>query len=240
MCVCATATTAVAQQDLPVVAGQMTYPVSFTPDANATIELRAEAVLVVDGDEVEMAQAGFTVPKRRQGRMNFVQWDTPRDVLGYHAWKVLKDAGWEISLLGSMGAQPTPIPPVLQASDVSIVPYSTRILDPKDENGFMLPVCWNDEPAVDEYVQGIVDRQARLREAGVFVYSLGDEGVTKGCCVHPACIDAYRRWLEGQYETIDALNEARAATMRASPRWTCSTARTAWRTPRGERPALEA
>lgn len=198
----------VARQDVPVVAGQMTYPVSFTPDANATIELRAEAVLVAGGDEVEMAQAGFTVPKRRQGRMNFVQWDTPRDVLGYHAWKVLKDAGWEISLLGSMGAQPTPIPPVLQASDVSIVPYSTRILDPKDENGFMLPVCWNDEPAVDEYVQGIVDRQARLREAGVFVYSLGDEGVTKGCCVHPACIDAYRRWLEGQYETIDALNES--------------------------------
>lgn len=198
----------VAQQELPVVAGQATYPVSFTPDANATIELRAEAVLIAGGDEVEMAQASFTVPKRRQGRMNFVQWDTPRDVLGYYSWQVMKDAGWEISLLGSMGGQPTPIPPVLAASDISIVPYSTRILDRKDENGFMQPVCWNDEPAVDEYVQGIVDRQARLREAGVFVYSLGDEGVTKGCCVHPACIDAYRGWLEGQYETIDALNES--------------------------------
>ena len=40
--------------------------------------------------------------------------------------------------------------------------------------------------------QKIVDKQKPAREPGVFVYSLGDEGVTLGCCVHPACIAAYR------------------------------------------------
>ncbi|MGD9497638.1 MAG: beta-galactosidase, partial [Armatimonadota bacterium] len=195
----------VAQQDLPVNPGQTAYGFEYAPDPNATIEIRVEAVLLSEGEEVEMAQSYFTVPKRRQGRMNFVQWDTPRDVLGFYQWEVLKRAGWQVALLGSMGGV-TQQPPALRASDISIVPYSTRILDPKDENGFMEPVCWNDEPAVDEHVQRIVDNQALLREQGVFVYSLGDEGVTKGCCVHPACIEAYRRWLQQQYGTIEALN----------------------------------
>ncbi len=197
----------IAQQDLPVNAGQAAYGFEYAPAPDATIEIRAEAVLLVDGREIEMQQALFTVPERRHGRMNFVQWDTPRDVLGLYQWEVLKRAGWQISLLGSMGGL-TAQPSATRASDVSMVPYSTRILDQKDDNGFMQPVCWNDEPAVDEYVQGIVDNQARLREQGVFVYSLGDEGVTRGCCVHPACIDAYRRWLEEQYGTIAALNES--------------------------------
>ncbi len=195
----------VAMQEMPIVAGQTECRFEFAPDANATIEIRAEALLMAGGEEVEMQQAIFTVPKRRQGRMNFVQWDTPRDVLGLYAWQVLKDAGWEVALLGSMHGL-TEQPAAARASDISMVPYSTRILDPKDEDGYMKPVCWNDEPAVTEYVQGIVDNQALLREQGVFVYSLGDEGVTKGCCVHPACLDAYRRWLEGQYGTIQALN----------------------------------
>ncbi len=197
----------IARHELPVNAGQDTYAFEYAPDPNATIEIRAEAVLLADGQEVEMQQATFTVPKRRHGQMNFVQWDTPRDVLGLYVWDVLKRAGWQISLLGSMSG-PTEQPSAARASDVSLVPYSTRILDQKDEDGFMQPVCWNDEPAVSEYVQGIVDNQTRLREQGVFVYSLGDEGVTKGCCAHPACIDAYRRWLEDQYGTIEALNES--------------------------------
>jgi len=195
-------------QDLPVQAGQAQYPVQFTPAANATMELRAEALLLTGGEEVEQQQAMFTVPKRRQGQFNFVQWDTPRDQLGLYQWDVLKRAGWQVSLVGSMGAAPTAQPSATRAADVSLVPYSTRILDPKDENGYMKPVCWNDEPAVNEYVRGIVDKQALLREQGVFVYSLGDEGVTMGCCVHPACIDAYRRWLQEQYGTIEALNQS--------------------------------
>jgi hypothetical protein len=194
------------QQDSPVEAGRVDYPVAYTPDAFATILMRVEAVLLAGTDEIEMKQASFTVPKRRQGQMNFTMWDTPQEPLGYYVWQQLKEAGFNISLIGSFDDRPTP--EVLKACDVSIAPYSTRILDPKDEKGFMLPVCWNDEPAVTDYVQKIVTNQKHHREAGVFVYSLGDEGVTRGCCVSPACIAAYRRWLQGQYGTIAQLNDS--------------------------------
>ncbi len=196
------------QRDVEVLAAQTEYGFEFAPDTTATIEMRAEALLLTGGEEVELAEVMFTVPKRRQGRMNFVQWDTPRDVLGHYQWQKMREAGWETTLIGAMGTSPTQQPAAARANDISVAPYSTRILDPKNEDGTMQPVCWNDEPAVDEYVQEIVDRQALLREHGVFVYSLGDEGVTKGCCVHPACLDAYRAYLAMQYGTIDALNDS--------------------------------
>jgi len=194
------------QEDIPVVAGQVEYPFTYQPDGFATILMRVEAALRSGGDEIELKQASFTVPKRRHGQMNFTMWDTPLDPLGYYVWQQLKEAGYGISLIGSFSERETP--EVLKACDVSVAPYSTRILDPKDEKGFMLPVCWNDEAAVAAYVQKIVDNQKHHREAGVFVYSLGDEGVTRGCCVSPSCIAAYRRWLQGQYGTLEKLNES--------------------------------
>jgi len=197
----------VKQQDMSVTTGQTEYPFQYQADAFATILMRVEAVLLADGEEVEMKDASFTVPKRRHGRLNFVMWDAPDDVIGYYGWRKLQEAGMNVALIGSQGGV-RPQPPVLRACDVSLVPYSTRILDDKDENGTMKPVCWNDEPAVDEYVQKIVDGQKLLREQGVFVYSLGDEGVTLGCCVHPSCLAAYRRYLAAQYGTIEKLNAA--------------------------------
>ncbi|MBI3921993.1 MAG: beta-galactosidase trimerization domain-containing protein [Armatimonadetes bacterium] len=192
------------QTDSKLAPGQSEFTFSYTADAFATILMRAEALLLVNGEEVEMKSTSFTVPNRRRGQFNFLQWDTPRDVLGYYAWQQMKKAGMSVCLLGSFG----PSQPIsaLQASDVSLVPYSTRILDPKDDNGYMKPTCWNDEPKVTKYVQEIVDNQKAHREHGVFVYSLGDEGVTLGCCVHPACLAAYRRYLASQYGTIDKLN----------------------------------
>ena len=204
-----------ARQDLPVTANTADYTFTYAPDAGATIWMRAQAVLIAGGRDIECREATFTVPKRRRGRFNFLQWDTPRDVLGYYAWQQLRGAGMDLCLVGSFSE--SKFHPVLAAADVPMVPYSTRILDPKDDNGFMkLPAptgqtaaqCWNDEPAIDTYVQGIVDHQQKRREHGVFCYSLGDEGVTKGCCVHPACLDAYRRWLATQYTTVAALNAA--------------------------------
>lgn len=192
------------QRDTPLKPGQRTVDFGCQPDQFATILMRVEAALFVDGEEVEMKETSFTVPKRRRGQFNFLQWDTPRDVLGYYAWQKLREAGMTVCLVGSF-TESQPIP-VLQASDISLVPYSTRILDPKDDNGFMQPCCWNDEPKVTAHVQQIVDNQKKHREHGVFVYSLGDEGVTLGCCVHPACLAAYRRYLAAQYGTIDRLN----------------------------------
>jgi beta-galactosidase len=194
-----------AQQDIELTPAKADYPIKYQPDAFATILMRVEAVLLQAGEEVDMKDASFTVPKRRHGQFNFVIWDAPSDVLGYYAWRKLQEAGISVALIGSMGGQ-TAQNPVLRACDASLVPYSTRILDEKDDNGFMKPVCWNDEPAVTEHVRKIVDNQKQLRQQGVFVYSLGDEGVTLGCCVHPACLAAYRRYLATQYGSIDKLN----------------------------------
>jgi hypothetical protein len=153
------------------------------------------------------------VPKRRQGQFNFLQWDTPNDVLGFYAWQQMKKAGMTTCLIGSYTE--SKFHPVLAAADISMVPYSTHIGDQKDTNGVMQvcdangnfqTLCWNDEPKIDEYVKTIVNNQQKRREHGVFVYSLGDEVATLGCCVHPACLAAYQRYLQAQYSTIENLN----------------------------------
>ena len=202
------------QQEFPVVPGQADYTFEYRADWSATILMQAEAVMIAGGEEVEMKDASFTVPKRRHGQFNFVQWDASNDVLGYYAWRLLQQAGMNTSLIGSMGGTRSQ-PAALRACDASVACYSTRILDEKDANGHMKPVCWNHEPAVTEYVEKIVANQKLLREQGVFVYSLGDEGVTLGCCIHPACMAAYRRYLAGQYGTVEKLNASWGSTYKS-------------------------
>lgn len=202
------------QTEVPVpAAGNGPLPVEYTPGAHDTILMRCEAVLLSDGAEIDAREAAFHVPRRRHGGFHFLQWDTPTDVLAACAWKQLRQAGMDLCLVGSFG-ETRPIP-ALAANDISVVPYVTRILDPKDPQGYMqvrqedgsnTTLCWNDEPAIDAYVRRLVGHQQKRREHGVFCYSLGDEGVTLGCCVHPRCLEAYRRYLQTQYETIDRLN----------------------------------
>ncbi|MHB8997102.1 MAG: beta-galactosidase trimerization domain-containing protein [Armatimonadota bacterium] len=205
------------QQNFPIKAGQVEYPFTYTAGPFDTILMRVEAVVLTGNDEIELKTASFTVPKRRQGQFNFVMWDAPNDVLGYYAWRKLQEAGHNIDLVGSFGSADKPVTPrgLLKACDATVIPYSTRILDPKDENGYMKPVCWNHEPDVTNYVNNIVGAQKLQREQGVFVYSLGDEGVTLGCCVHPSCLAAYRKWLQGQYGTIDKLNASWSSTYKS-------------------------
>jgi hypothetical protein len=44
------------------------------------------------------------------------------------------------------------------------------------------------------------------RQHGCFVYSLGDEGVTRGSCLSPQCLEAYQGYLKQEYGDIAALN----------------------------------
>jgi hypothetical protein len=202
------------QVDLPVpVVENARVPFEYVPGAHDTIGMRCEALILFGEADVDGRVAEFTVPDRRRGRFNFLQWDTPTDVLGVYAWQQMRRAGMNLCLLGSFSE--TKAVPALAASDTAVVPYVTRILDPKDAEGVMqvrsedggnMTLCWNDEPAIDEYVRRLVGHQLKRREHGVFAYSLGDEGVTMGCCVHPKCLAAYRRYLESQYGTIGQLN----------------------------------
>ncbi|NLB97299.1 MAG: hypothetical protein GX785_16515 [Armatimonadetes bacterium] len=202
------------QRDLRTEPGQTEYAFQYRAGGPDTILMRAQALLLAsNGDEIEMKEASFTAPKRRRGEFTFLQWDAPNDVPGYYAWRRLQEAGQNVCLIGSFSeSKPHEL---LQACDASLVPYSTRILDPKDEFGYMQPTCWNHEPAVTEHVQKIVNNQLKRREHGVYVYSLGDEGVTLGCCVHPSCIQAYRRYLAREYGTIDKLNASWGTTYKS-------------------------
>jgi hypothetical protein len=187
-----------ARQDLQVPEGKAELPFRFEVGDWATILMRTEAILLQNGEEIEMKETSFTVPKRRRNQFNFVQWASPSGVLGYYGWQKLREAGWQVCLGGPN--------PAMQAADVSVIPYTTRLMDEKDANGIMKPYCWNDEAKVSEHVAKIVGKQQPSRETGALVYSLGDEGTTKGCCVHPACIAAYRKYLQAQYGSIEKLN----------------------------------
>ncbi|HID07774.1 MAG TPA: hypothetical protein EYP10_11585, partial [Armatimonadetes bacterium] len=166
----------------------------------STILMRLWATLVDRYGDVDTAEVSFKVPDRRRGHFNMIMWDCPLHVLGYYAFRKLRDVGFSVCL---RGGNPTPI---MAACDFAQIPYTTRILDRYDERGYMKPVCWNDARVAKQYVQSIVEKYVPSRQHGVFVYSLGDETTTKGCCLHPACMDAYRRYLKRQYGTIEALN----------------------------------
>ncbi len=188
----------VAREERRPQAGEV--PFSFRVPEDRTILMRAEAALL-DGDgEVDGTYAQFTVPRRCRGQFNFVMWAFPRGVLGYWGLRSMRDSGVTVMLSGGSP------PPEIAANDLAYVPYTTRILENIGEDGVMQPVCWNNEPAVSEYIQEIADRYLPARRHGVYVYSLGDENNTWGACAHPECLKAYREWLRGQYETIEALN----------------------------------
>jgi beta-galactosidase len=181
-------------------------PVEFKLPVNewATILMRAQAVLVDAQGDITQAEATFHVPRRRRGRFNFVMWEWPgTSPVGYYAGLHLRDrAGFTVVLSQS------PSVPMAAACNMPCVPYTTRIQDTRNAEGIMEPICWNDDPAADAYVNEIADKYLPTRKQGVFVYSLGDEVATQGCCLSPACLRAYRRYLQEQYATIEALNRS--------------------------------
>lgn len=175
-----------------------------------TILTRAEVAVVDDQGDVSTSCATFRVPDRRRDQFNFVMWDFPRGVLGYWGLRSLRQNGVTTILSGNDD------PPLeIAAADLAYVPYTTRILEEYDDNRVMKPACWNDDEKIDQHVQEIADRHVGARKHGVYVYSLGDENDTHGACAHPECLKAYRKWLQSQYGTIEALNASWGSEYRA-------------------------
>ncbi|MEA3401625.1 MAG: beta-galactosidase [Armatimonadota bacterium] len=191
----------VAARMMEPAAGEL--PFSFEVPRFRTILMRAEAALIDSRGEVDREHATFTVPDRNRGQFNFVMWNFPHGVLGYWGLRSLRDNG--VTTILSGGGEPSP---EIAAADLPYVPYTTRILEEIGEDGVMQPVCWNNEPEVTEHIQEIADKYVGARRHGVYVYSLGDENNTWGACAHPECLEAYRQWLRGQYESIEALNDS--------------------------------
>jgi beta-galactosidase len=188
------------QSDWPVTDSAARFEFPIADWMPMLLEVRA---VVMDGEEeVSSAYSYFNVTKRSRGHFNFVVWDWPSDTLTPYAEEQLARLGCTVQL--GHGAPNLP----MAAANVSQIVYTTRIMTTWDDNGYMVPTCWNDEPAVDQWVESIVSPCAASRRHGVFVYSLGDETATKGSCVHPACLAAYRRYLQQEYGDIAALNQS--------------------------------
>jgi len=156
--------------------------------------VRVEAVVLENGQEVAAGSALFSVTQRRRGEFNVLVWDVPRGTLGPYGEESLRRLGMTLHL-----NQGNP-PHYVAGGNVAWVPYTTHI------GQACSPTCWNDEQGVQEYVDKIVAPYGPSRQNGVFVYSLGDEIITRGACTRPTCLSAYRKYLQGEYGTLDALN----------------------------------
>ena len=164
--------------------------------------LRVRASLHGRQREVSCAHAYFRVTNRQRDRFHFLVWDFPGGALAPYAEQQLSELGASLQL---SGGNP---PRIAAAYEMSWVPYTTRILAEHDTQGYMKPTCWNNEPEIQKYVDGIAAKYRQSRQHGVFAYSLGDEVDTQGACVRPACMEAYRRYLKKQYGNIKKLNES--------------------------------
>lgn len=162
--------------------------------------VRVEATLLSGEEPAATTYAYFNVVKRNRGQFNFLMWDFPTGTLGAYGMQSLADLGVTLVLSGG------PPPRHVLAYDAAWVPYTTHVDAHHDDKGIMKPCCWNDEPAITKHVDAIVAKRVPDRQAGVFVYSLGDEIATRGSCLHPACLAAFRSYLRDEYKTIEALN----------------------------------
>ena len=181
----------IARQELPAAES---VPFRFAVEPWLPMLVRVEACVLVGGQEVSAASAFFNVTQRHRGQFNFLVWDMPHGTLGPYGEESLKRLGMTLHLGGG-----TP-PQYVTANDVAWVPYTTHV------GQACQPACWNDEKGVAEYVDKIVAPYTAARQSGVFVYSLGDEIITRGACTQPTCLAAYRKYLELEYKTIGALN----------------------------------
>jgi len=183
---------------------------SFTSQAWMPMLVTVEARLKAGNNSVASDYAYYRVTKRHQGRFNFLIWDTPKGPLAPYAEQSLIDNSVTLQL--GHGVPPT----ICAAYDVAWVPYTTRIMAKLTPESIMKPFCWNDDVAVEKHVRAKADAYAGAREHGVFVWSLGDEVMTKGACLSPHCADAYRTFLREQYESLEALNRSWGTTF---PSW---------------------
>ena len=175
---------------------------SITSEAWMPMLVTVEARLLTGSDEVSSAYQYYHVTKRHQGRFNFLIWDTPKGPLAPYAEQSLADNSVTLQL--GHGVPPT----ICAAYDIAWVPYTTRIMAKLTPESIMKPFCWNDTAAVEKHVKAKAAAYAGAREHGVFVWSLGDEVMTKGACLSPHCAEAYRTFLREQYEGLDALNRS--------------------------------
>ncbi len=170
--------------------------------------LRLEAVLCQGSHEVSSAWRFVHITRRHRGQFHFMMWNGPSGDLAPYGYESLARNGVTLILQGG------PPPLAMAASNLSYVPYAasfrasshtaTAMLDPK--TGWLKSGCVYDSEKMRAAIRQSVEAARAGREHGVFAYSLGDENAVRASCLSPYCLHAYRRYLEGVYKTIGALN----------------------------------
>lgn len=190
-----------ARKDYSLTAASRQVRFSLPTSEDCSIYMRVEASVWRGAVQLTAPKAAdFRVTQRRRGIFHQVMWDAPTSPVGYWALLRLRQLGYDINLGGLKQS--------LALADLPLIPYTTRLMEIHDEHGIMKPCCWNDPEASQKWIDGIAERWLDARKHGVFCYSLGDETTTKGCCLSPHCLAAYRRYLKEQYATIQALNKS--------------------------------
>gem|GEM_PF-6586783 len=187
-------------------------PFSVTVPATATLGMTAIAELTEDGQVIDRKRASFTVPRIDRSRFRFLQWHPPFDLLGYHAFRRLRETGWN-AVMTQEGRSSD----VAVACDMPAARYVMRVTDRVIPAGiadgqFLTsthgPLPWNDDAAMDLQFERLADAYAHTDRQGVLAYSIGDEGTLRGADLSPQDLDAYRGYLQQCYGTIAALNES--------------------------------
>ncbi len=169
--------------------------------------LRVEAVTLNWPNEIASAYAFLRVTQRNQEQFNFVVWNYASGDLAPYAAQSMARSGATAILQGG------PPPPMLAANELAYVPYTTSfrksshtvtaMLDPE---GILKGECVHDDVKMEAVVNNVVENSRTARGHGVLVYSLGDENAVRASCLGPHCLQAYREYLQREYETIAALN----------------------------------
>lgn len=175
-------------------------PFSFPIPEWYPMLVQVRAVLRNDAGDVADAVAYFNVTQRHRDRFNLLSWAAPKGPTAAWAHEALARLGVTLELSGTK--------PVMAAYEMASVLYATRILAKKDERGWLLPIPWNQELEIQRYVDDLIAKSEPARRHGVFAYSLGDETVTRGSDTSPSDLAAYRRYLQGVYGDIAALNDS--------------------------------
>jgi beta-galactosidase len=217
----------VARSDLRAAAGDV--PFKFDVEPWMPMLTRVVARLLAGGREVDHQTATFHVTKRHRGRFNFIMWDCPFGTLAPWAERALAKYGVTLQLESFRVSPPgyTGNPRnYVAANEITWLPYTTSILNDLDTNGVMISIslvgdpykmrdetgCWNDPKVIGPRMKNFATQFTPSRQHGVYAYSLGDEIDSRGSCLSPHCLRAYRKYLEQEYGSIEALNASWGST----------------------------
>ena len=138
---------------------------------------------------------------RHHDQFNFMMWGkTYNQTLRPYMAQVLSDVGVTAQLAPTADWEAS-------AGGLSWVAYATGIRYALKDDGLPERGSWNDDEAMNKWVQEVVGKTQPAREMGALIYSLGDENDTFGADKSEYDLAAYRKYLAKVYPSIKELNE---------------------------------